>query len=306
MRIEKIKIGAVIPVQKYGNLQPEIEISSDDRGEDLLAAGMDVIKGLFSQYSEVGGLEEKDIVSSVSVKLLKKSFNEDVVIEFEPIAHTYTYQDKQLTGATDYTKRFYKPFDADTISSVLESKWGVPQKVIKDLWDANGTLASDFGSVVHQALENFDKFKEYGDIISSQQKEEKNYCLPKHPVLRQIVEGFIAIDNKGGVIVPEALISDVKKGICGHADRVRIIDKEKKICDVEDYKINIDSETAKKELKPLDPFKELPSNKLSKYQLQMSIYANMLQSSGWQVNKLVVYVYEDIWKKYELEVLKVI
>ncbi len=303
MKIDKITINAVIPTQQYGNLQPGLEMSDVDAKEGM-EFGLNYMKELFARYSEHGGLTEHDVVLS---KFTKKSFNEGVDIEFEPVKHDYTFQGKPLVGATEYIKRFYKPFDAETISSVLESKWGVPQQVIRDLWDSNGELTSIFGNVVHRALEYYEKFKGYGEIISSQQKESFNYCLPKHPILRSIVQGFLDIPVIPGEIVTEVLVSDVASGICGHADRILIINKEKKICRIQDYKVNIESEKVdSKKYKVLPPFNELPSTKISKYQLQLSIYANMLQKSGWQVEGLDVFVYEETWKHFELPVLKVI
>ena len=305
MKIESIKIEATIPCSQYGNLRPTIEMS-DVTIEEAEKKGMELILPLFEKYSEKGGLIPREMVSITIPK--KKSFNEEgVEIGFEPISHKYFYEGKPLVGVTDYIKKFYKPFDAETISSVLESKWGVPQQIIRDLWTSNGELTSIFGNVVHRALEYFDKFKSYGEIISSQQKEELNYCLPKHPILRKIVEGFLEI-NKGevGEVHTEVLLSDVKNGICGTADRIVILDKEKKICRVKDYKVNINSEEKYKTHKVLPPFEDLPSNKLSKYQLQLSVYSNMLENSGWTVQGLDVFVYEDIWRHYELPVLKVI
>lgn len=307
MKLDSIKMTAVIPTQQYGNIQPSIEMSECtlEEGREL---GLTFIKDLFAKYSEKGALTEKEFSSALVTKYTKKSFNEEgVEIEFEPVSHTYTYKDKKLTGCTDYIKKFYKPFDAPTISSVLESKWGVPQQVIRDLWDANGEVSSDFGSVVHKALEYYQKFKPFGEIISSQQKEDKNYCLPKHPILRQIVEGFLElIKDEVGQVLTEVLISSITHGICGHADRVVILDADKKICRIKDYKVNINSEDTDKSHKVLSPFADLPSTKLSKYQLQMSVYANMLEATGWTVVGLDVFVYEDTWKHFELPVLKVI
>ena len=305
MKIEKIKIGAVIPVQQYGNIQPEIEISSEDKGEDLIAVGMDVIKDLFSRYSEKGGLTEHDVVLS---KLTKKSFNEDKVdIEFEPVNHTYNHNGKLLIGVTDYIKRFYKPFDEDTISSVLESKWGVPQQTIRELWKWNGEITSDLGTLIDRTLEYFDKFRETGELISSQKGEERNYALPKHPILTPIVEEFYKlIEGQKGKVKTQVLISDIESGICGQADRVLIIDEEKKICRIQDYKVNINAEEKDKSHKVLAPFDSLSPTKLSKYQLQTSIYANMMQKSGWVVEGIDIYVYESNWKHFELPVLKVI
>lgn len=48
---------------------------------------------------------------------------------------------------------------------------------------------------------------------------------------------------------------------------------------------------------------ELPKTKLSKYQLQLSFYATLLALSGWTVEGLDVFVYENGWKHYELEIL---
>lgn len=306
MKIEKIQFNAVIPVAQYSNIQPGIELS-DVTLEEGKNVGMKFIGELFDKYSEKGGLVAHE-TENVNVGVLMKSFNEEnVEILFDPIAHKYTHNGKQLTSATEYIKRFYKPFDADTISSVLESKWSVPQKVIKELWESNGELTSIFGNVIHRALEFYERFKEFGEIISSQQDETENYCLPKHPILREIIKGFLEInkDEKGDVVT-EVLLSDIKSGICGQADRIVILDKEKKICKVKDYKVNIGSEVKDKAHKVLAPFDNLPNTKISKYQLQMSLYANLLQKYGWTVAGLEVFVYEDVWKKFELPVLKII
>lgn len=304
MEVKKLAMTAVIPVQKYGNLQPSIEISVES-GEFKEANdfALKYINDLFTKYSESGGMTEGEVILS---KLTKKSFNEGIDIEFEPVGHTYTKDRKPLQGVTDYVKRFYKPFDADTISSVLESKWGVPAKVIKDLWEENGELTSVFGNVVHRALEFYEKFRDFGDIISSQQQVQENYCLPKHPILRQIVKGFLEIPQRPGKVITEALVSNVAFGICGHADRIKILDEEKKICRIQDYKVNIDSDVVDKKYKVLAPFDTLPSTKLSKYQLQTSIYANILQKSGWTVEGIDIYVYEETWKHFELPVLQII
>lgn len=304
MKIDKLQMTAVIPVQQYGNIQPSIELSEVDFKEGT-EFGLSYIRDLFSRFSEKGGLTEHDVVLS---KLTRKSFNEDGVdIEFEPVAHTYTYQGKPLVGATDFLKKFYKPFDVDAISSILESKWGIPQQVIRDLWEKNGEITSDFGNLVDKTLCYYEKFKSYGEIISSQQKEEKNYCLPKQPFLLKVVEEFYALVKDGDAkIITQVMLSSVKDGVCGQADRIRILDEQKKICRVQDFKVNIDAEKVDKKLKVLAPFDTLPANKISKYQLQLSLYANMLQKSGWTVDGLDVFVYEDTWKHFELPVLQVI
>lgn len=304
MKIEKLKIGATIPTQQYGNIQPEIEIS-DCTIEEAKETGINFIKEMFESYSSVGPLNKNE--TALVASMVEKSFNEDKEIGLDPINHIYTYKGKKLTPVTDYIKKFYKPFDEDTVSSVLESKWGVPQKNIKDMWEDNRDLSAGFGTIVHKAIENYERNKGVGEIISSQQKEDANYCLPKHPILRSIVEGFIEImKDEQGEVKTEVLVSNTELGICGRIDRLTIIDPKKKICRVKDYKVNINSEEKDKSHKVLAPFNELPSTKLSKYQLQTSVYANILQKSGWTVQGLDIMVYENGWKHFEIPVLQVI
>jgi hypothetical protein len=306
MKIDKIEIGATIPVVQYGNIMPSISISDTtlEEGSDV---ALKYIKDLFAKYSEKGAITEKDVITQ---KFLKTSFNEKIDIEYDPVAHTYHKDGVKLTGATEYTKKFYKDFDVETISKVLEKTWGVPSGDIKELWASNGDITSGFGAVVHKAIEEYVKLRETGAIISEKKGETVNYALPKHPILKSIVEGFIAIDKvKAEITVPEALLTDIENKVCGHTDRISIIDSTKKICRVGDYKVNINSEEVDKNLKVIsddEALKSLPATKLTKYQIQMSIYANMLQKCGWTVEGLDVYVYESEWKHFELPVLKII
>lgn len=192
------------------------------------------------------------------------------------------------------------------MSSVSAKSWGVEQQDVKDLWESNTKLSSSFGTIVHNALEHYDRFMKLGEAIREKRELIENYAMPKHPILKSIISGFKEIYTGDGEIIPEALITDVSGGYCGHADRILIIDNKNKICRIQDYKINVGSEDITSSMKASVPFNELPANKITKYQLQMSFYANMLQKSGWTVQGLDVFVLEDEWKVFNLEVLKVI
>jgi len=238
----------------------------------------------------------------------KKSFNEEgIVIHFDDNKHCYTYQEKELQGVTNYIKKFFNPFKLNTIAKSISKKWGIASDKIKALWESSGVVASLFGTAIHNALEHYEINKSLGMEINKKRGIVENYALPKHPLLRSIIDGFIEINPyREYEVVCEALVSDVANGLCGHADRITIISWEDKICRIGDYKINIDADIKDSKHRVLEPFNYLPNTKLSKYQLQLSVYANMLQKSGWTVQALDVYVLEDKWKYYELEVLQVL
>lgn len=308
MKVSKFKLGATIPTQQYGNITPEIELEDVDLSE-ATEATLAHISSLYDRFSERGGLKDngaRELVINKSIK--KNSFNEEgVVIDYDDDAHTYHFEGERLVSGSAIAAKYYKKFDSENVSKASANKWGVDQQDVKGLWSANGKLAADFGSVIHLALEHYDLYKNLGAKISENRGEEDNYALPKHPILRSIIEEFEKINTTvGEEVVPEALVTNVKKGYCGHADRVLIINKKKKICRVQDYKVNIGSEDESSSMKAKKPFDELPKNKITKYQIQMSAYANMLQDSGWTVEGLDVFVLEDSWKHHELDVLKVI
>ena len=300
----RVEIKATVAVGQYQNIQPSIEFSGNIPMKQAMETGLDYIKDIFRKYSEKGAIRENEVPKAVAVI---KSFNEGVEVNFEPLAHVYTHNGNMLTSATTYIKRFYKEFNKSAIAGASAKAWGVDEAHLGNLWESNGVLTSAMGKVIHSALEHYDKFKELGDTVKAKKELEENYAMPKHPLLRNIIKGFIEIDKVEGQVFSEVLVTDIENGVCGTADRIKVVgDIKDKTCWIEDYKINIESEKIDKSMKCLEPWADLPSNKLSKYNLQMGIYANMLQKSGWKVLGLRVFVFEETWKSFELPVLQVL
>lgn len=298
-RIVKFEMGATINTGQYENIQPKIEIATNnlERGTKI---AMDYIADLSKRFSINGALKEK---ATITAKLT--SYNEpSVEADFDPIAHTYTYKGSRLIGATTLISRYYKKFDAAAIAKVCATSWGVPQQNIEDMWNSNGDIAGELGTLVHKALEHYSRYNEMGLKISAKNGKE-NPAMPKHPLLRTLIEGFHKLENTPqGTVIPEVFLTDVAQGYCGQADRLLITGE--KTCRIQDFKVNIDSDKEDKNSKALAPYNVLPATKLTKYQLQMSIYANMMQKSGWTVEGLDAFVFEDGWKHYVLPVLTVI
>jgi hypothetical protein len=257
--------------------------------------------------------------SDYDVIITKNSFSEpDVVVDFNDTRHIYNMRwnggTKVLKGGTTFIKRFYEPFDSKKVARQCSKYWGVSAQEIEDLWSSNGAAAGAFGSAVHLALEHYVNFQKTGQIITDTRKAsgknvDGNYAMPKHPFLKKIITDLKKLtdklDKKYGVqeVVAEALITDSLTGWGGLIDRLVIIDKEKKIARVQDYKINIDASKEEPHSKPKAPFSHLPANKITKYILQMSFYASILKKHGWTIEGLDVFIYEDKWVHYPLEVI---
>ena len=233
---------------------------------------------------------------------LLESFNEGIKLSFNKADHRYVYQGKELVSGTKYIKKWISEFDAAFIAGKVADKYGVTPRQVEDYWAGGGDVSATFGTAIHNALEHYEKFRNLGSTIQLQKQLPHNPALPTHPFLRRIVEDFYKLPLMQGTVVPEALVTNVERGLCGFVDRLLITGPMR--ARVQDYKININSEAIDPNIKYLGIMKDLPKNKLSKYQLQLSFYARLLELSGWTIEGLTVFVFEDTWKQYDLPVLK--
>ncbi len=299
MEIKSYKVSAVVPVAQYANIQPTIELEGGTIAE-MQGEAMSHIKFMFDKYGE----KPLNVSDSITEDIKLFSFNEkDVIVDFERIGHTYTYNGKKLESATKFIKPYTKAFNAEAISKNCEKGWGVDATEIQDMWGSNGKIATDFGNVIHETLEHWLKFKDNGATIMKNADKDINPALPRHPFLKGIIEDFDNICGEG-IYLSEVFVTNIKDGTCGQIDRLQILDKEKKVCRIIDYKVNVGAKDITQSAKLSGPFKDLPANKLSKYQIQLNYYKKILEASGWKVESIDVYVLEDRWKLFTMETLK--
>ena len=211
-----------------------------------------------------------------------QSFNEEgVTVEFLPIAHEYWLGDVQLKSVTRAVGEGYKPFDAEMIAGFCENKYGMKKQDIVKMWKNLGEVTSGFGTSCHLAMESYSLFGERS--------------LPKMPILRSIVESFEWWDIE--IAKVEAFISCVDEGVAmaGLADRIEIHNCKLRVTD---YKFNCGCDEISSKHKN-SIFPDMPNNKVSKYVIQMSIYGDMMDRSGMDVDDdVTAYVWDDEWRSY--------
>jgi len=211
-----------------------------------------------------------------------QSFNEEgVTVEFLPIAHEYWLGDVQLKSVTRAVGEGYKPFDAEMIAGFCENKYGMKKQDIVKMWKNLGEVTSGFGTSCHLAMESYSLFGERS--------------LPKMPILRSIVESFEWWDIE--IAKVEAFISCVDEGVAmaGLADRIEIHNCKLRVTD---YKFNCGCDEISSKHKN-SIFPDMPNSKVSKYVIQMSIYGDMMDRSGMDVDDdVTAYVWDDEWRSY--------
>ena len=243
-------------------------------------------------------------------------------------------------GGSSFPKQFYPEFNKDDAIQRILDKYFKPEEFervkesILEMWNRSADSSNGYGTAVHAAMENYDKFRVLGDktkkveVLKTKTKVGPNKALSSNPFLAKIVQDFH--DKFGGdyARLTEQFVWLHDKKLAGSIDRVKIIDADKKIVRIQDYKTNGDIHGAayanpespfrgvgKKALKEGVKQKDniVEDTELGLYWLQLSFYAYILKQYGYTVEGLDIYWLnpeklcrgENAWEEYSHEVINI-
>lgn len=248
-------------VNKIWYKSKDDEFPNEEEGEEIVGATLDI------------ELKDPKITNSDGFELLTSFTGEKIM--YNDDLHKYKdLEGNALLSGSAYKKSFDRPFDLENISKSVAKKYEVDQQTIKDMWSHNSKTSIFFGNALHNAMEQWYRFREDGT--------EKEYHLPKHPFLRGTIESF---PLKNQEVIPEVLVSDVKNGRVGQIDGIQITGE--KTCVLIDYKTDANVE-----------------KNVEGHFKQLSFYAHILKEFGWNVEKVAVWNYTTEWKEFESPVLE--
>jgi len=255
-----MKITAHVPVQQYGFV--EIEGEPSDAKE---------IERLYNYYAET----PVKFKSGNRVEL--KAFVGGSVF-YDAEAHVYTNEAGEIyLSGSQYADTFRKPFDKVAISNLMANKVeGVNAEDIVKMWELKSQVSMDFGNSIHKALQLYEQYKGLAELLNKETHQHD------HPIIKQAVDSFLEL-HKGETALSEVMVVDNTAKHAGQIDRLVILDKNIKICRVEDFKTNA-------EMKPAD---------LEVYWKQLDFYGQILQAGGWKVEKPRIHHYNGVWKEYQ-------
>lgn len=243
----KMRVKIHVPVVQYGFI--EVDGTVDD---------LDEMVGIHNKYSCEGQIK----VSESGWEIIDTFTGEK--IRYNDVLHAYTdMTGKKLMSGSEYKKRLEKPFNKDFIAPKVAKKYGISDSDVLSVWSSNAKASTMWGDSIHYAMEHYFSHKKNGC-------DEKEYHVANPPLLRKIVQSFPALEAN---IIPEVVVSAVKLGMVGRLDALNVIDMNKKVCRIGDYKTDAD----------------LTDAKLDAYFDQLSFYAHIMIKHGWEVQGL------DIW-----------
>lgn len=185
----------------------------------------------------------------------------NTAIDFDEINHIYTFKEtgELFKGVTDLIEQFKKPFDSDAVASkktnTLEEK-----KLLLAQWENNRKQATQYGTNVHKAIEQYLMTGEIDFEYENEQKKAKEL-----------------LDNLGlKFIAAEFLIwsNEIKR-----ASSIDIL------CEKDQKLVIVDSKTMKKEIEYMSfksakmkyPLHDVLDCKFYHQSLQVGIYKKILE-----------------------------
>lgn len=223
-----------------------------------------------------------------------------------------------LSGSA-FPRKFYPEFDTDGMLDKIVAKHDVSKEAVQSMWNMSRDASTGYGTAVHAAMELYDTYQKLGDkiksvkVLKTKTNTGPNKALSKNPFLKKIVEDFHEKFGGDYVRLSEQFVWLHDKKLCGSIDRIKVIDAEKKIVRIQDYKT--DGDIHKKEYQLSDsPFKKQMGNELlDLHWLQLSFYAYILQQHGYTIEGLDVYWLnptklckgENAWEEFSHDVIDI-
>lgn len=190
-------------------------------------------------------------------------------IEFEPTKHIYTVKKtgKKLISVSTLIHNYCKKFDEfGFIIKKCAAKEGITVEQLKARWDKKRDDSCDRGHLWHEQIENF--------LLTS-----KIINGPDKDIVKKVKKKI----KFEGIVYPEVLVYSTDLMICGTADIVEYFPETNEII-IKDWKTN-ESLWKKSYNKLLYPLNHLNDNQITKYSLQLSLYAYLLELRGFIIKK---------------------
>ena len=233
-----------------------------------------------------------------------------------------------LSGSK-FPDKFYEEFDEErALGFILKKHYADAgadkteriKASLKDMWSLKGDMSTGLGNAVHYAMEAYHKYKILGDKTKSvktfKTKPDEvgpNKVLSKNPFIAKIVTDWADKFDDGSVFIPEEFVWDMDEMLAGSIDLIKVIDADKKIVRIQDYKTDADAHEKKYQLST-SPFKDEMGNELlDLHWLQLSFYAYILKKHGYTVEGLDIYwlnpnklvTGENAWEKFSSKVINI-
>lgn len=222
------------------------------------------------------------------------------MFKFDEKNHKYTYGERELTSVTTFIKKHFPEFDTKKISKLVakarrnkgeKNNKGKPITAwdVRKEWKLSGEKASSAGSLTHYEIEEYIR----GNI-------DDCVCDVFTPKAKQAIKWLYKSPLTNSSMVAEKKIYDLELGLAGTIDLLCV--REGSVTLV-DWKTNkAISKKSKARGSDAKGFAGLPNANYYHYQLQLTLYAYLLERKGYKIDELLlVHLLDDGVVVYEMD-----
>jgi hypothetical protein len=219
----------------------------------------------------------------------------DKDIQFQEEGHIYTIRgDKYYKSCTTWLKSFFEKFNPDAIIDKMMSSptwesskyFGQTREQIKTGWSENGKRAAEFGTAMHQHIEEF-----YNGVP-----------LPCYDGELEVeLEYFNRFQSDHPELKPfrtEMMIYDEDIRICGSVDMLFL--NEDNTLSIYDWKFSKEIQQNSYGKKALPPIQHMNECNTVQYSIQLNLYREILERKyGYVIRDMVlVFMHRDLGDSY--------
>lgn len=181
--------------------------------------------------------------------------------------------------------------DLSYAAEAMAKSTKIPKKIITEMWDKNGELSAQLGTVVHDAFDYYIKRQEqmkHYDSVQERDHTAKNW-FPNTvgSIIDLYLERHSVEQSRGEVFVRYG-------DYCGFIDQLVYLGMD--IVQIRDYKI----------INKLKKVKTKSFGTVHKYTVQQNFYRAILEANGLKVVSMEINAFDgDSWEDVELERVKI-
>lgn len=213
-------------------------------------------------------------------------------VYFDEANHIYYNEDgERMTSGSMMEELEVGTADLSYAAEAMAKSTKIPKSAIMSMWERNGSLSAQLGTVIHDAFDYYIKNQTQMKAYDSIKERPHSACNWLPNVVGNIIDEYLdiwSLDQSAAEVF-------IRFGnFCGYVDQLVYLGDN--IVTIRDYKI----------INGLKKVKTKSFGTVHKYTVQQSTYKAILEANGYEVLGAQLNLYDgEEWKEQELETVDI-
>jgi hypothetical protein len=204
-------------------------------------------------------------------------------IYYNDLNHIYRSADNptiRFTSGTGFIKKFFVPFDTDSIAKRYALKNNLDVETVKKTWADKSELGRTRGTITHGYAEDLCLHRSNPSEMPPPKKIPAETDEVTHAMQRQVDLACEQVLQSVDMLKTEAVIASLDDRVAGMIDLLAVHKASGRLC-ILDWKTNVKLSTSNRFQRGLPPICHLEETDLVKYSIQLGLYEHIIKSNGY-------------------------